>query len=86
MHTVLLIGKDAAAVGAALSTTGAELVSCASLEEAVERASGVAKAGDIVLLSPACASMDMFKNYAHRAHVFVDAVKEIALSRGEVTI
>ncbi len=86
VHTVLLIGKDAAAVGAALSTTGAELVSCASLEEAVERASGVAKAGDIVLLSPACASMDMFKNYAHRAHVFVDAVKEIALSRGEVTI
>jgi UDP-N-acetylmuramoylalanine--D-glutamate ligase len=36
------------------------------------------------LLSPACASLDMFKNYAHRAQVFVDAVREAALSRGEV--
>jgi UDP-N-acetylmuramoylalanine--D-glutamate ligase len=35
-------------------------------------------------LSPACASLDMFKNYAHRAQVFIDAVREIALSRGEV--
>jgi UDP-N-acetylmuramoylalanine--D-glutamate ligase len=36
------------------------------------------------LLSPACASLDMFKNYAHRAQVFVDSVREIAIQRGEV--
>lgn len=85
VHTVLLIGQDAAAISAALVTTGAELLACTSLEEAVQRAAASAQTGDIVLLSPACASMDMFKNYAHRAQVFIDAVKAIALSRGEVS-
>jgi len=85
VHTVLLIGKDAAAISAALATTGAELILCASLEEAVQRAAAITHSGDIVLLSPACASMDMFKNYAHRAQIFIDAVHEVALARGEVT-
>ncbi len=86
VHSVLLIGKDANVIGAALAATGAELIHCISLEVAVQRAAGIARSGDIVLLSPACASMDMFKNYAHRAQVFVDAVNAIALSRGEVTL
>jgi UDP-N-acetylmuramoylalanine--D-glutamate ligase len=86
VHTVLLIGQDAAAISAAIATTGAELVFCVSLEDAVQRAADIAKSGDIVLLSPACASMDMFKNYAHRAQVFVDAVNVVALSRGEVVV
>jgi UDP-N-acetylmuramoylalanine--D-glutamate ligase len=40
--------------------------------------------GDAVLLSPACASFDMFRNYGHRAEVFVDAVQRLAAERGEV--
>lgn len=83
-RAVLLIGRDAPAVRAALADSGVELIDCASLEQAVEQAGQIAQAGDIVLLSPACASLDMFRNYAHRAEVFVDAVRELALSRGEV--
>ncbi|MBS1188006.1 MAG: UDP-N-acetylmuramoyl-L-alanine--D-glutamate ligase [Burkholderiaceae bacterium] len=84
VHTVLLIGKDAPAVRAALRDTGVALVDCATLEDAVTRAAEAAQPGDSVLLSPACASMDMFRNYAHRAQVFVDTVRELALARGEV--
>jgi UDP-N-acetylmuramoylalanine--D-glutamate ligase len=81
---VLLIGRDAGAIRAALADAGVELIACGSLEQAVQQASALAQAGDAVLLSPACASMDMFRNYAHRAEVFADAVRELALSRGEV--
>jgi len=68
---------------AALTPSGVELEDCADLPQAVKRASELAQAGDAVLLSPACASMDMFKNYAHRAQVFVDAVRDIALDAGQ---
>ena len=87
-RALLLIGRDATAIRAAvascLETTGIEIVTCATLEQAVTRAAELAQPGDAVLLSPACASFDMFRNYAHRAQVFVDAVRELALSRGEV--
>jgi UDP-N-acetylmuramoylalanine--D-glutamate ligase len=52
------------------------------LEAATRAASAVALSGDAVLLSPACASFDMFKNYAHRADVFRHAVQDIAAERG----
>lgn len=84
VRAVFLIGKDASAIRAALGATGVDLHDCASLEEAVQRATEAARPGDSVMLSPACASLDMFTNYAHRAQVFVDAVREIGLSRGEV--
>jgi UDP-N-acetylmuramoylalanine--D-glutamate ligase len=83
-RVVLLIGKDAPAIRAALEHTGVEMIDCATLEAAVQRAAELAHAGDSVLLSPACASLDMFRNYAHRAQVFIDAVREVALARGEV--
>jgi len=54
------------------------------MEQAVTSAAEKASSGDTVLLSPACASFDMFKNYAHRAQVFIEAVKEVGYSRGEV--
>jgi UDP-N-acetylmuramoylalanine--D-glutamate ligase len=84
VRATMLIGKDAPSIRAVVEVTGAELVDCETLEQAVQRAAELAQPGDAVLLSPACASLDMFRNYAHRAQVFVDAVREIALARGEV--
>jgi UDP-N-acetylmuramoylalanine--D-glutamate ligase len=84
VRTVLLIGRDAPGIRAVLEPTGVELIDCATLEQAVQQGAEMAQSGDSVLLSPACASLDMFKNYAHRAQVFIDAVKEIGLARGEV--
>jgi UDP-N-acetylmuramoylalanine--D-glutamate ligase len=86
VHTVLLIGADADAIRAALSSATADLIDCASMEEAVQQAAALAQSGDEVLLSPACASLDMFDNYAHRAQVFVDAVRDVAMARGEVVL
>ncbi|TFW18442.1 UDP-N-acetylmuramoyl-L-alanine--D-glutamate ligase [Massilia arenosa] len=83
VRAVALIGRDAPAIRAALQGTGVELIDCATLPDAVQRAKEAAQAGDAVLLSPACASLDMFTNYAHRAQVFVEAVREIALEKGQ---
>jgi UDP-N-acetylmuramoylalanine--D-glutamate ligase len=83
VRAVLLIGRDAPALRAAIAPSGVPVFDIATLEEATRRAGGLAKPGDAVLLSPACASLDMFTNYAHRAQVFVDAVREIALEKGQ---
>jgi UDP-N-acetylmuramoylalanine--D-glutamate ligase len=84
VRAVLLIGRDAPQLRAALEPSGVDLEDCGTdLPLAVKRASELAQAGDAVLLSPACASMDMFKNYAHRAQVFIDAVRDIALDAGQ---
>jgi UDP-N-acetylmuramoylalanine--D-glutamate ligase len=85
-RAVLLIGRDASLIRAAVEAVDVELIDCPTLEAAVEHAAAMAKPGDAVLLSPACASFDMFRNYGHRAEVFVDAVREVALSRGEVML
>jgi UDP-N-acetylmuramoylalanine--D-glutamate ligase len=84
VRAILLIGKDAMHIRGALAETGVELIDCENLPKAVQQAAKLALPGDAVLLSPACASLDMFKNYAHRAQVFIDTVHEIAASRGEV--
>jgi len=83
VRAVLLIGRDGPAIRAALEPTGVPCFDLPGLPEAVRRASGLAKSGDVVLLSPACASLDMFTNYAHRAQVFIDAVRDIALEKGQ---
>ena len=83
VRAVLLIGRDAPALRAALEPAGVDLFDCATLNEAVKQAATLAQPGDAVLLSPACASLDMFRNYAHRAQVFVDAVRDIALDNGQ---
>ncbi len=84
VKAVLLIGRDAPQIRAALESTGVPLADCDTLPQAVQAAAALAHEGDKVLLSPACASLDMFTNYAQRAQVFVDAVREIGLNRGEV--
>jgi UDP-N-acetylmuramoylalanine--D-glutamate ligase len=87
VRAVLLIGRDAPALRAAIEPTGVPCFDLQDLPSAVRRASGLARSGegasDVVLLSPACASLDMFTNYAHRAQVFVDAVRDIALEKGQ---
>jgi UDP-N-acetylmuramoylalanine--D-glutamate ligase len=83
-RAVLLIGRDAPAVEAALAGSGVPLERAESLEAAVRRAAELAQPGDAVLLSPACASLDMFRDYKHRAEVFARAVDDVALDRGEV--
>ncbi len=81
-RAVVLIGRDAPALRAALQDSGVPLHDAASLSEAVNLCHQLAQSGDAVLLSPACASLDMFRNYAHRAQVFVDAVQALAIEHG----
>ncbi len=81
-RSVILIGRDAPVIAQALSGTGVRMLPAASMEEAVRQAAELALAGDAVLLSPACASFDMFKDYKHRAEVFVAAVKQLADEAG----
>lgn len=81
---VVLIGQDAPALAAALENSEVPIHLAATLTEAVEQAYAYAQVGDMVLLSPACASLDMFNSYVQRGQCFVDAVQELALDRGEV--
>jgi UDP-N-acetylmuramoylalanine--D-glutamate ligase len=76
-HAVVLIGRDALLIEAVLTETNIPIYHAADLPEAVNIAKKVAKSGDAILLSPACASFDMFNNYVHRAEVFVEAVKRL---------
>jgi UDP-N-acetylmuramoylalanine--D-glutamate ligase len=77
-RAVVLIGRDAPTLAAALGATGIPVERAASMEEAVAVAFARAKAGDAVLLSPACASFDMFRNYGHRGDVFAEAARRVA--------
>ena len=82
VRTVVLIGRDAPLIRAVLEPAGVTLVDAGSMEEAVKIATEHAKPGDAVLMSPACASFDMFRNYPHRAEVFRAAVHAIADEAG----
>ena len=85
-RAVVYIGRDAAriraAVGEALIDEHIPQLDAATLPEAVSLAAQQARSGDAVLMSPACASLDMFDNYEHRARVFVGAVADLANERG----
>lgn len=77
-RAVALIGRDAAAIGMALEGSGIPTRILGDMEAAVQWLVSHAEAGDCVLLSPACASLDMYRNYAHRAQAFIDAVKGLS--------
>ena len=89
-RAVALIGRDAEAIGAVLagvqtpSGEGIIVHRLDSLEDATRWAYEQAQPGDAVLLSPACASLDMFRNYAHRAEVFVQTLQALATDLGEI--
>ncbi len=83
VRAAVLIGRDAPQIRAALQGCGVPLIDAATLPEAVQLAAQRAHAGDAVLLSPACASLDMFDNYAHRAQVFCAAVQALAEDAGQ---
>ncbi|MGA8709506.1 MAG: UDP-N-acetylmuramoyl-L-alanine--D-glutamate ligase, partial [Steroidobacteraceae bacterium] len=77
VRAALLIGRDAPALARALDGI-CECRCVGSLEQAVAMAATMAQSGDTVLLSPACASLDMFRDYSHRGSVFVAAVRRLA--------
>ena len=73
---VILFGRDAGLIEKAINGQ-IPVIRAVSLSAAVKQAEKIAESGDCVLLSPACASFDMFKNYQHRGEVFVEAVKDL---------
>jgi UDP-N-acetylmuramoylalanine--D-glutamate ligase len=83
-RAIATIGRDAEAIEQALAETGVPLQRHATLEAATRWCFERAHSGDAVLLSPACASLDMFRNYAHRAEVFVREVHSLVADDGGV--
>jgi len=82
VRAVVLIGRDAPRLRETLQDSGVSLQDAADLPQAVQACAQLAQPGDAVLLSPACASLDMFRNYEHRAEVFRAAVAELAEAAG----
>ena len=76
-RAVVLIGKDARLIESAITGARVETLHAASMADAVAKAQAAAQPGDAVLLSPACASFDMFSNYHHRGVVFAQCVHEL---------
>jgi UDP-N-acetylmuramoylalanine--D-glutamate ligase len=79
---VVLIGRDAPRIREVLHDSGVPLQFAADMDDAVAQAAVLAQSGDAVLMSPACASFDMFENYGHRAEVFCKAVARLAEATG----
>lgn len=80
-RAVVLIGRDAPLIARALEGAGVPVERAASMDEAVLAALRLAREGDAVLLSPACASFDMFRNYGHRGEVFAAAARRLGEGR-----
>jgi len=81
-RAVVLIGRDAHLIREVLQDTNVKLYDATDMTDAVVQAAQLAQSGDAVLMSPACASFDMFENYSHRAEVFCQAVAHLAETAG----
>jgi UDP-N-acetylmuramoylalanine--D-glutamate ligase len=81
-RAVVLIGRDRAQIASAIAGSGVAVEQAGDMAEAVRLARDLSRSGDVVLLSPACASYDMFKNYNHRGDVFAAAVRKEATGDG----
>jgi UDP-N-acetylmuramoylalanine--D-glutamate ligase len=77
-RAVILLGRDADWIEKSMALSKVKLIRVQNMHEAVRVASLNAQSSDAVLLSPACSSLDMFKNYAHRGQVFLEAVQELS--------
>jgi len=75
---VVIMGKDGPLLGQALAGSGVPVHLAGNMAQAVQKAAGLAESGDTVLLSPACASLDQYKNYQDRGNKFIKAVLELA--------
>ena len=75
-RAAVLIGRDGPLIEKAIGG-GVSMETATDMDDAVHRAQRQAQPGDAVLLSPACASFDMFRNYEHRAQVFIAAVRAL---------
>jgi UDP-N-acetylmuramoylalanine--D-glutamate ligase len=84
VKSLLMIGRDAQLIAQTLAPTGVETIFCESLEDALKQGAARAKTGEAILLSPACASFDMFKGYVHRGQVFRELVNQLAQDRGQM--
>jgi UDP-N-acetylmuramoylalanine--D-glutamate ligase len=80
-RAVVLIGRDAPRIERVVAGTGVPCSGAADMNEAVERAARLARPGDAVLLSPACASYDMFRDYVQRGEAFAAAVRRLEAGR-----
>ena len=83
-RAVVLIGRDAGLITAALVNCTVPVLRAESMQEAVSLAARQSQPGDAVLMSPACASFDMYDNYEHRAKAFCEAVQGLAYEKGGV--
>jgi UDP-N-acetylmuramoylalanine--D-glutamate ligase len=81
-RAVVLIGKDGERIGSALTRSGVPVVRAVTFEEAIRQAYLLALPGDAVLLSPACASYDMFRDYVHRGQEFARIVRTLPTASG----
>ena len=81
-RAVVLIGRDREQIATALVDCNVPLERAADMDIAVRKAFAASRSGDAVLLSPACASYDMFRNYAHRGEMFAVAVRNLVKSDG----
>ncbi len=77
IRTVILIGQDALIIKAAIEGSGVPVIEASSMVDAVRLSADIAESNELVLLSPACASFDMFDDYTHRGDVFMEAVRSL---------